>query len=375
MTTSVLHVRSSSGLYGAEKALLSLASAMPPPFRAYVAALHPPDDRSPLERECKQRGVPFFSLKSKGRFDVASAKRLAQLARTDGISLLHAHDYKSLAICLLAGARARIPVVATYHGDTGASGALIAYEALARACGNFCAAVAAVSRPLQQKVRGWVKAAPVEHIPNAVAAAAPLLPEEQARAREAFGIPQDVLALSVLGRLSVEKGHAVLIEALKRMAKPPHVLIAGDGPLREPLQASCGDLPVRFLGFQSDVRRVYAACDAVALPSLTEGLPLVALEAMAHRRAVVATAVGEVPHVLREGAGLVVPPGDASALARGLEEMFSSAKLREACAQQGLVRVESEYGLPAMAEAYVQKIYLPALACASEKAPVASHLR
>src|SRR5206468_5031993 len=116
-----------------------------------------------------------------------------------------------------------------------------------------------------------------------------------------------------------EKGHRILFEAARDLEAT--LLVAGDGPLRNELRAGARGLDAKFLGYLEDARDVFAAADVVALPSLTEGLPLVALEALALGRCVVASAVGELPDLLADGAGVLVPPGDSAALSEALAKL------------------------------------------------------
>jgi len=94
--------------------------------------------------------------------------------------------------------------------------------------------------------------------------------------------------------------------------------VAGEGPLRAALEAEADPRQVSFLGFVPDIGTVLAAADVLALPSRTEGLPMAALEAMAAGLPVVASAVGSLPELLADGAGMLVPPGDVVGNARGV---------------------------------------------------------
>jgi glycosyltransferase involved in cell wall biosynthesis len=144
-----------------------------------------------------------------------------------------------------------------------------------------------------------------------------------------------------VGRLSREKGHADLLEALARMprltgAQPIELLLVGDGPERAPLESLAARLQlsaqVRFLGHRDSVRIFYSLADVFALPSHSEGSPNVLLEAIEAGAPVVATAVGGVPEMVSDGVeALLVPPQNSSAaavaLARLLDDRELSARL------------------------------------------------
>jgi glycosyltransferase involved in cell wall biosynthesis len=154
--------------------------------------------------------------------------------------------------------------------------------------------------------------------------------------------------VAVIGRLAPEKGHRVLFEAARGI--PATLLLAGDGPIRDPLRAASRDLDAQFLGYREDARDVFAAADVIALPSLTEGFPLTALEALALGRCVVASAVGELPELLGNGAGILVPAGDAGALSAALRRL-REPEVRAALEARALSRAQ-DYGVAAMAGAY-----------------------
>lgn len=357
----ILHLRQSCGLYGADRALLDLASATPHGFTPIVGSVVRTHREDPFGDEARRRELPLWVLESRGRVDVNAVRTLAGRLRDEQVGLVHAHDYKSLCMAALAAAHAGVPVVATWHGDTGATLSLMAYESLARAVGNTTRGVAAVSRSLAKQLRLWIHTAPVRHIPNGISPRAPLTDDERASARASLGLPQDARVVAIVGRLSVEKGHAHLFRALRRAGVHATVLVAGEGPLEPQLRAEAEGLDVRFLGFVPETRRVYAACDLVAMPSSTEGLPLVALEAMSLGRPVLASSVGELPVLLAGGAGLLVPPGDEAALSDALRRALSSRPLREAVAERGRARVRDEYGLSRMAERYAADLWSPAV--------------
>ncbi|MCY1043213.1 glycosyltransferase family 4 protein [Corallococcus sp. bb12-1] len=371
--STILHVRSTCGLYGAERALLSLAGTTPSPWRAQVCSLVSPGRVDVLSGAAREQGLDALTLEVPGRFSAMAVATLASEVRRRGVGVVHAHDYKSLTLAAAASALSGVPLVATYHGDTGATPALVAYEGLARVLGNCTTAVAAVSRELATRLRRYVHRSPVVYIPNALPLAKACTHEERLRAREALGLAPDVSVIALVGRLSVEKGPQVLFDALRILARTPGatvptLLLVGDGPLRQSLEAQAQGLPVHFLGFRSDVREVYAAADAVVMPSLREGMPLVALEAMAAGRPLIASGVGELPHVLGTGRGLVVPPGDAGTLASALAGLLAAPGWRERMAGAAREYVVTHHAPERMAERYVEALYLPALEAPSAHA-------
>jgi glycosyltransferase involved in cell wall biosynthesis len=137
-----------------------------------------------------------------------------------------------------------------------------------------------------------------------------------------------------------------------------HIAIAGRGELENELRARAAALGVtdRFhlLGLRGDVDNVLAGADIFVLPSLSEGVPLALLEAMLAARPVIATAVGEVPTVLDHGrAGVLVPAGDAAALASALGGLLTDTDRRRQLSDAALQRASEEYSLDRMMERYI----------------------
>jgi len=151
-------------------------------------------------------------------------------------------------------------------------------------------------------------------------------PDQSRRAavRATLGLRHDAFLWLSVGRLHDQNDHATLLRALTRLTlAQPTVAIAGDGPLREPLETLAKQLrvnrSVRFLGLRADVPELLRAADGLVLSSTHEGSPNVILEAMATGVPVVATAVGGVPELVRTGeTGFVVPPDDPRALSTAM---------------------------------------------------------
>ncbi len=170
--------------------------------------------------------------------------------------------------------------------------------------------------------------------------------------RREAGVPPDAPVVAAVGRLEPVKGHRVLLEAFAQVrARAPqaHLVLAGDGSERPALEARAGaeDLrgAVRFLGVRKDVPAVLAAADVFALASVgSEGSSRATLEAMAAGLPVVASAVGTLPDLVREGeTGLLAPPGDAQALADGLCALVADPARRRTFGRAARARAEAEF--------------------------------
>jgi glycosyltransferase involved in cell wall biosynthesis len=157
--------------------------------------------------------------------------------------------------------------------------------------------------------------------------------------------------LASIGRLSLEKGHADLLDALAKVAASGHrfsVVIAGDGPERRVLEERARALGIadliHFLGYVDRPQLVLEETDLMVLPSHTEGLPNAALEALAMGVPVLATAVGGTPEVITDGeTGRLVPARAPEALAREVVDFLERREFWRLMAARGREIVEREF--------------------------------
>ena len=156
-----------------------------------------------------------------------------------------------------------------------------------------------------------------------------------------------------VGRLAAQKGFGVLLEAAvawRDLNPVPLVVIAGDGPLGAELRARAGELGVDvvFLEHRGDVPALLAAASVFVLPSRWEGQPLVLQEALRAGTPVVATRVGGIPCLTGQDTALLVPPGDAGALAAAVRAVLTDAPLAAALRVAAVTRAAA---LPSEADA------------------------
>lgn len=168
-----------------------------------------------------------------------------------------------------------------------------------------------------------------------------------------------------VGRLVEKKGLAVLLEALRRVDAQWSLEVVGDGPLRAPLEAAAAGLPVRFLGAlpRTELAKAYARSEVVAVPSVPaasgdqDGLPVALLEAMAAGCAVVGSRIAGIDAAVVDGdSGLLVPPGDAPALAAALTELLGDADRRVKLGAAARSRAD-EFSVPVIGERYVELLH------------------
>lgn len=187
-------------------------------------------------------------------------------------------------------------------------------------------------------------------------------------AREALGIAPDELVVMTVGRLNRMKGQRHLVDAVPALAtRCPRlrVVLLGQGHLHDALQAQAAALGVAdrvlLAGHRPDARRLLDAADVFVLPSITEGMPLAALEAMDAGLPVVATRVIGTSEVVADGkTGLLVPPRDPRALAAALSRLLGDPELRAGYGAAGRRRFVAQFTSARMA-AQTRTLYDDAL--------------
>lgn len=365
MTISVLHLRSSGGLYGPERHLLELEPALRERGVASEVALlarpragAPPH---PFHVEAESRGERVHPVADPGRWPRAAAEGVSRLVAERRFDLLHAHDFKANAVALRVAARHRMRTVATFHLHTHGSTRLLLYELFDRWQLARFDTVIAVARALEGDP-GLSRVAPsrIAVVPNGIDPGR--LDARAARDREAAesllaGRRDGPLVLAV-ARLARQKGIDLLLRATARLLEEIPglcVAVAGDGPERLRLERLASELgvgrQVRWLGARPEIAGLLSAADLVAVPSRSEGLPYGVLEALALARPVVAAAVGGIPELLRDGEeGWLVAPGDVEALAAALASALAVPDEMARRAAAGRRRVRESFHARGMAE-------------------------
>jgi glycosyltransferase involved in cell wall biosynthesis len=235
---------------------------------------------------------------------------------------------------------------------------------LSRATTQRVAVSEAVARATCQRLR--LERERVTVIPNSVPSKTfRIMSEVEWRLkRRELGIQHTDLVIATVGRLDPEKNHDLLLVAMRRLTEEfpgVRLLLAGYGPLRQRLEAQAISLGigsyVHFLGFRKDIEDILEAADIFVLPSEWEGLPLALLEAGAKRLPAVASNVGGVPEIIKNGeTGFLVEPGDVMKLANRLTQLLGNPVLRktlgEACQRRIWSRYRSEYVVPQLEHLY-----------------------
>jgi glycosyltransferase involved in cell wall biosynthesis len=337
-------------------------------------------------------GVEVVTIPELGREisplrDLLATVRLAGLIRRQRPQILHTHTAKAgtvgRAAALLAG-RARPPIVVhTFHGHVlrGYFGPLRSrfFGALERRLARDSTALVAVSPQVRDDLVKLGVAPPEKF---AVVRLGIELDERigsvnaRAETRRYLGIPDERFAVGWVGRMTaVKRGEDVLegFRLLRDRGVDATLCLVGDGPDRPQLERKAHELGIvrdtLFLGYQKDVAPLYAAFDALVLPSGNEGTPVSVIEALAAGRPVVATRVGGLPDVVRDGEdGFLVDAGATDDLAERLSRLAADPDLRERLGAAGRARVVPRYAVDRLVDD-IDRLYRSLLLAAGMRPP------
>ena len=292
-------------------------------------------------------GVAHVSLRTVGRNPIDLLRSAARLRRLPLPDVVHAHNPKAAVVCRLAFGH-RVPILTTLHGVAAAESAAAA-RLLAWASDH----VVAVSPHLADDlVRHGFPPWRVQVVTNGIA---PPPSHDRAAARAELGLAPDAVVALCPARLVNQKRHDLLLEAWAAQPRPATLLLAGDGPHRQRIVDTVARLElgpsVQILGDRTDIPRLLAASDVVALATDWEGLPISLLEAMAAGVPIVASRVGGIVEHLGDAVHLV-EPGSAPALAAGLTDLIGDPHLRSDLAARGRALVTDRFGVDRMVDRY-----------------------
>jgi len=310
--------------------------------------------------ECVRRGFKTRLVRMRNDLDVPAVLRLQRGFRECGADLVHANTGRDTWLAGLAAWWAGLPAVTTRRMDRHVRRGLrtkFIYTRLFRRVGAISPGVAECLR------EGGVPDSRILVIPEAADPRRTTPSTDRAVVREALGVRADEILVLGLGALIRRKGFDILLEALARLDRSissgVQVRIAGSGEEQIALEKQAAALGlearVRLLGRREDVADLLGACDVFVLPSRREGLGVASLEAMGAGRPVIASRVGGLGFVVRDGeTGLLVPPEDVEALAGAMRRILTDAELRDRLGAGGRARVTEHFTPERMVESYVR---------------------
>jgi glycosyltransferase involved in cell wall biosynthesis len=296
--------------------------------------------------------VPVYLLSFERPYQIWQAARFGNILRREKIDIVHSHLFNASLAASPVGRLYDVPTIieTTHVREAWRRGWLKGTYAIDRLVGRCIDRYIAVSEA-NAKYLIEEKKLPANkvHVIHNGCDLKKFVPDRKAPRglKKSLGFLEDDPVVVVLGRLEPQKGHHFLLHAHARVLQEVpgvRLVCVGTGALDEQLRSQCNRLQiqdsVRFVGYQSNVADWIALADITVLPSLFEGLPLVAIESLAAQRCVVATAVdGTTEVVINEQTGLTVPPGRVQELADAIVRLLRNTELRHRLACAGRQRV------------------------------------
>jgi glycosyltransferase involved in cell wall biosynthesis len=348
----IVHINSESSWGGGEAQTCHLICGLQ--GRGIENALIAPPG-SQIARRIAEKGVRVIEQSMHGEWDVAAIVRLTRILRELRPDVLQLHTSHAHALGLLAGRLAGVKsIVATRRMDLAIKGPLAAlkYRRVDR--------VVAISEIVQSML--LAAGVPQHRVTLIYSAVDCPEPYPQGDLRVELGLDSQTSVIGTAATLTKRKGHKYLFEAvrtLKERFPRLRLLVAGEGPqeseLRELAPRLGLDKEIVFLGFRRDIPQLLNTLDAFALASLKEGLGVALLEAACAGRPIVATNVGGIPEIIKDGeTGLLVPPADSRSLAEKLAYLIEHPEQARRLGANARAFVRDRFSVKVMVESYVR---------------------
>ncbi|MBI5142727.1 MAG: glycosyltransferase [Nitrospirae bacterium] len=360
----ILHVTQRLLMGGAEKVTVDIVSNLDRArFRPCVWVFEDGD----RDAECRSMGIPFDVVKRSGLPSLLFIIKLARMMARHGIDVVHCHGVAATVHAGLAARLALKPVIVTVHGRSafGVRSGVWGLKLIKSVGGK----VVAVSEPLRQELASecGLDESAILTIHNGIN------PEEYVVSGERSAVIRremnldGCMVIGTVGNLRNEKGQRFLIDAMPEIVRrfpDARLLIVGAdgtgilGELTGLVERLGMSRHVNFLGQRHDIPELLALFDIVVQPSLTEGISIAILEAMAAGRPIVATNVGGNPTLIRDGeSGILVPPSDSSRLAKAVSALVADPAGRDSMARAASQRVRNEFSIGACVSGY-ERLYM-----------------
>jgi glycosyltransferase involved in cell wall biosynthesis len=365
---NVLQVISSRlGYYGAERVVVTLSSALQDMgVRCVVAEIINAGQAADVgvKERATELGLKTEEIISTSRIDRNLIASLGEVIDRHQIDVIHCHGIKPGLYSLLAARKRKVALVSTSHLWVIENTRDWLISAVDRVLLHSFDEVVAVSASMTPQLRSFR----IHHqiVDNGI----DLKPfrDSQSNLKNDRGW-QGRPVIGAVGRLAAQKGLPYLLRAAPEVLRenPTALFVfAGDGPDQEALQAQANTLgiqeSVRFLGVQDNIPGLLASIDVLAMPSISEGMPMALLEAMAAGKAVVASRVGAIPKVIDHGVnGWLIDSGDVNGLVTGIKEILGSENFRARLGCAARQTIESRFSAEIMAQNYLE-IYREAAA-------------
>jgi len=321
--------------------------------------------------------IPEIGREISWKSDLVALWKLIRLIRREKPDIIHTHTAKAGTLGRIAGILTGVPCkIHTFHGHVfnnyfGPFKTKV-FIWIERILARFTDRIIAISQLQYDELCHEIKIAPpnkfsiirlgfdlTEFLNSDV---------HQGKLRRELNISEDTLLVGIVGRLTAIKNHAMFIKSAKKVSdKITNVkfIVVGDGELESEMKELAVSLEIQdkviFLGWRRDMPTIYADMDLVVLSSLNEGTPVTLIEALASGKAVVSTAVGGVPDIVRDAqTGILVASGDEERFADAIVDLLEDAEKRKQFGELGREFISANYTKERLC-ADIERLYLDLL--------------
>lgn len=339
---------------GLERVVINLAEKIN--SKNYNVVICCLEGKGDLRAEAERKGIRVISADKRPGKDFLLPLRLASILKNENARIVHTHNSGPLLYGTLAAKIAQIPVVInTKHGRE----RRVKNNLICRLNDRIVTISEDAKKELLKVVK--LRIDKVEVIYNGIDERSYSKGKNTiSEIKKGLKIAHSDLVVGTIGRLSPEKDHFTLLLAfseLSRASDNVKLIVVGDGLLRRDLEAKCSELgikdKVKFLGFRDDIAEMLSIFDVFVLSSVTEGISLTLLEAMAAGKTVVATNVGGNPEVVEDGVtGFLVPPQNPEKLAETINNLLKNRGLSQKMGEAGRNHIKENFTLERMVKEY-----------------------
>lgn len=364
MPLKILQMISSGGFYGAENVLLELSDELKKAGHSVTIGVLRNSQNPNIELigKAAERSINTAVFECNGKFDLKAISTIGSYVREGSVDIVHSHGYKANIYAALSNLRNRRPLVTTCHNWIVSSAKMGLYTYLDKVFLKRFDAVVPVSKTVEGLLLdAKVDSKKIRLIENGINISRFLHERKTEGLHSLLGIDAKSKVIGTVGRLTEEKGHKVLLQSAKKVLDSYEncfFIIVGDGRLRGALEedaraAGIGGRVI-FTGTRSDIPELLSIMDVFVLPSLTEGQPMALLEAMAAGKAIVASNVGDMKKMLKDGLlGIVTPPGDPGAVSEGILHYLNNPSAAEKAGTMAQKEAIERYSSERMAREYL----------------------
>jgi sugar transferase (PEP-CTERM/EpsH1 system associated) len=356
----IVHVTFDMRIGGAEQVIYNIVeNTDPSKYEVSILCLDQPV--GPFGRQLQEKGCKVAALKRKPGFDLSLVTQIRHYITRNNVDVLHCHQYTPYVYGVLGAAFTRTKVIFTEHGrfyPDQLKLKRVSVNPLLNLLTDSVTAISSATREALVKFENFPNNK-IRIVYNGIDGSRYRCAEDS-NLKKSLGVNKDAKVIGTVARLDSIKNQKIMIKALKivQQTYPKTFLImVGDGPEREPLEALTSDLGlsshVLFTGFREDAHLFYKTMDIFLLTSFSEGTAMTLLEAMASSLPCIATDVGGNPEIVRDGeTGFIIPSNDEITLAETICTLFGNEELMKKIGNTGRERFEEQFTVEKMVRAY-----------------------